>query len=304
MTIILGTLNLKKEAEAAISLNPNLVWAEAVITDDRQNGNNMRIPREEFQNIVKTGVFTPLKLDVEPAGHKEARGKPIGTFTAFSERETGDSAELVGLIALWPKEREEAVNTLNDMLERGELPQISWEVDYGHAEKDENGVKVLRDVVFNGAAVVNNPAYRGRTPIFAMAEMEDNKEMEELQEKLKALEAELEQLRKENEELKQFQAEVEAQAAKIAKMQTIKEKFQPLNKDDSFFDEHQEELLGLSESTLDFMMQEMLAFASKEAEAKAEAEMKIPVLQAAQKYSASNPKMLGQAYINLKKNSK
>lgn len=290
--LINGVLTLLKcEAQAAISLNPNLTWAEVIVTDDKKNGNNMRIPKEEFGNIVKTGIYSPLKLGVEPAGHQEAIGKPIGVFTSFSEVEKEGSTELHGLVALWPKEREEAVATLTEMLKDGNSPQVSWEVEYLNEDSDEDGAKVLRNVVFNGAAVVAQPAYGGRTPIVAIAEIEES-EME-VSAEVEDLKKEIQALKEENDVLKQFQNEVKAQAEKIAKLELIKEKFASLNKPEEFFVENEETLLAYSESQIDFMVQQMLAFKPVQANS----EIKVPAIQVTK--PVTNPRELGQAYRKL-----
>ena len=120
------------EASAAISLNPAFQWAKIIVTDDKANLNKQRIPREEFVNLIRTGLFAPVKMsEAEITNHKEAIGKPIGTITQLLE----DTDKLIALAALWKKERPDDVAMLKDMYTKGNLPNVSWEISY--AEEKE-----------------------------------------------------------------------------------------------------------------------------------------------------------------------
>jgi hypothetical protein len=89
-------------AEASISLNPNVKWMKFILTDDDYNANGQRIPREEFANVIKTGVFMPVKMAYGRIneGHEEAF--PLGTLAHL--KTNGNTIE--GLAALWERERE------------------------------------------------------------------------------------------------------------------------------------------------------------------------------------------------------
>lgn len=159
------------EAFASVSLNPSFQWAKIVVTDDRPNLNKQRIPEEEFENIIRTGLFAPVKM-AESAisnGHDEAFGKPIGTITQLAK----DKNRVIALSALWKKEREEDIKLLKDMYSKGNPPNVSWELSYSEAKAEEDGVEALYGTSLNGLTVVGSPAYAGRTQFVAMAAVWD-----------------------------------------------------------------------------------------------------------------------------------
>lgn len=307
------------EAFAGVALNPTYVWAKAVVTDSLPNENKMRVPQEEFANINLTGKYSPVKLsDNGPAGHFESMGKPVGVFTDFVE--IGNQVHT--LIALWGRERESDIAELKEQLDQGKPPQLSWELYYDPdiSETDENGILNLRGITFNGAAVVRNPAYAGRTPIYAFASQdEENKEMElELESKVTELEtllsekealiAEKEALLAEKEaellELRNFKDSVEAEAGRLVKLDGIKNKFaeNKITKPETYFEDNKEMLLGLSEDALNFIIQEMVAFASASASVNDAGVLNIPNLVGDETETAKNPKKLALALKALKQN--
>ncbi len=305
------------EAFAGVSLNPSFVWAKVIVTDSFPNGNKQRVPKEEFANIIKTGLYTPLKMaESSPTDHFEAMGKPIGVFTSLVE----DGDRVKALVAFWSREREEDIAELKAQFEQGNPPQVSWELWYNPevSDTDEEGVQNLRDVSFNGAAIVNNPAYSGRTPIFAFASKEEEENNMDLEQKIKELETllaekdsllaekeaqladketkitELSASQTELEELRTFKANLEAEADKLVKLDAIKEKFAAHNivKDAEYFEANKDMLLGLEDSALDFMVQELVSFAGASA-SQTQGTSKIPNLET--DVTLKNPKKLAQA---------
>lgn len=288
---------LNEEAYASISLNPLFQWAKIVVTDDQPNGNRQRIPQEEFDNIIRTGILTPIKMEFgKIADHQEAKGKPIGVFSSFIK----EANKLIGLAALWKKEREEDVTMLKDMFLKNLPPQVSWELAFTESEiKDE--VEDLKGIIFNGAVIVANPAYKGRTPFIAMAseggdvdnklkELEDRvaeleKSKAEVEKSKQDLEAQLTELKtalseKDNllstkdaelEDLKAYKDEIEKAKAELDKISSIKTKFQEagIEKDDEYFIENKDRFLVMEEPVLDFVIQELVAFSSTENKAQA-----------------------------------
>jgi hypothetical protein len=259
-------------AFASMSLNPNYQWVKVIVTDDKPNANHQRVPKEEFANIIKTGVYSPLKMDfgrISP-GHKEALGKPIGTFTNFNEY--GD--KLIALAALWKNERPDDVALLKEMYDSGASPNISWELSYDAEAQEEDGTTALNGIKFNGAVVVGNPAYKGRTSFIAMSSEQTNSEdsMEELElarQKISELETKVSELgtaiaEKDTElaELTKFKNDIEATQAKASKLQAIREKFVEAGivKDDEFFATREETFLAMNEDALNFVVQELAAF--------------------------------------------
>ena len=276
------------EAFASVSLNPFYQWAKIVVTDNRPNENKHRIPKSEFDNLTKTGIFAPVKMAESGVsrGHEEALGKPIGTITQFAVE--GD--RLIALSALWKKERPEDISSLKEMYLDGKPPQVSWEVAYESEREEDDGVTALLGTTLTGLAVVSDPAYGGRTPFAKMASKNNEEEADSVEELEKAnnriaeleievstLEEQLlekkdyEDLKAKLEELQEFKAEIERLEKEIEKLDEIKDKFKDagVEKDDAYFDENKQTLLSLDSATLDFMIQEMVSFAEKQSEASA-----------------------------------
>ena len=86
---ILEFIKSDYEAEASISLNPNFKWCRVVVTDDKPNANNHRIPNTEFSNLIKSGINAPIKMarGEISGGHAEAWGNPIGALAKLKEED-------------------------------------------------------------------------------------------------------------------------------------------------------------------------------------------------------------------------
>jgi len=168
---------LSAEAVSAAGLNPYFHWAKFVVTDSDSNLNNQRIPVEEFDNLITTGVFTPLKMDFNriSAGHSSAAKKPLGVITNLKKDTINNRDCVVALAALWERERPEDIQLLQEMVKNGDFPKVSWEISYSYAE-DENDIKSLRDVSLNGVTIVKNPAYEDRARFLSMASDESDSE--------------------------------------------------------------------------------------------------------------------------------
>lgn len=270
-----------KEAFASISLNPTFQWAKIVVTDDQPNANKHRVPLEEFENVISTGIFAPIKMteDQISRGHKEAMGKPIGTITQLAKVNN----KIIALAALWKRERPEDIELLKKMYQDGNPPNVSWELSYADS-KLEDDIESLYGISLNGLTVVSSPAYSGRTQFIAMAsddsqndtstkedkivnEEELKQKISELEEELASLKASLTEKDAELGELRTFKSDVEAEKAKVEKLAEIKRKFEEakLEKDEEYWDKNAETLLKLDESAIDFMIQELVAFAEANA---------------------------------------
>ena len=72
------------ESFASLLLNPYVTWAKFILTDDEPNGNNVRIPKEEFSNLINSGIYMPIKMTLgEIEGHEASI--PIGVITHLKE---------------------------------------------------------------------------------------------------------------------------------------------------------------------------------------------------------------------------
>jgi hypothetical protein len=264
------------EADASIIRNPTFSWAKFILTDDLANENKQRIPKEEFSNLIKTGVNAPVKMELgDPLGD-HARSTPLGVVTHLKEIEN----RIEGIAALWTREREQDVKSLKDMYSQGKLPQLSWEVMYEDSNTNDDGVEDLAGTILRAVTIVGVPAYAGRTPIVALASKKDDNpnteeltvdELEKAQSKITELESslsskedELKTLSTETEQLREYKDVAEKEKAAAAKLIAIKQKFTEagLEKDETYFTEKKETLLGMTDDALDFMIQELVAFSS------------------------------------------
>jgi DNA repair exonuclease SbcCD nuclease subunit len=310
------------DAFASVSLNPFIQWATIVVTDDLPNGNKERVPLDEYDNLIKSGVHAPIKMAEEEIseGHEEAYGRPIGTITQLVQ----EGNKLIALAALWKKERPEDIKLLKKMYSDGKPPNVSWEISFKEAELGEDGVTTLKGLYLNGLAVVGVPAYKGRTQFVAMSSKNKEKEdfsveeLEKLKTQVSNLETDVDKLTKENKEkdetlaekdveleaLREFKADTERKNEEVERFAAIKEKFSEaeIEKDDEYFEKKKEILLGLDENALDFMIQEMVAFSELTDESKAELKKKakVPKLNS-EKEVTLTPKELGQMLRDDKK---
>lgn len=261
-------------AESAISLNPSFTWAKFILTDDLPNENKQRVPKEEFANLIKTGIHAPFKMAEGGInrGHEDSR--PLGVITHL--KEVGNKIE--GLAALWTREREGDITQLKDMFNNGTLPQLSWEIMYEDSSVDDEGVENLKGTALRAITAVGMPAYAGRTPVVALASQAETqseelnveeldqlkKELEELKASLTAKESELTTLTEELTQLREYKSGIEKEQADASKLTNIKQKFieAGIQKDETYFTDKRELLLGMNESQIEFMVQEMAAFAS------------------------------------------
>ena len=269
-------------AEAAIAANQAFNYLKFILTDDEPNANRQRIPKEEFENLIRTGFFTPLKMaqgEIED-GHENS--VPLGVITHLKESDN----QIRGLAALWSKERPEDVDILRKAYAEKRPINISWELAYLASSFEDDGTENLHDVSLIAATIVGLPAYKGRTKAieFASQKEKEKKNMEELEKVQKELEdtkellttsetetkglkeqlAELEGQSEELKTLKEFKASIDKEVEEEKAINTIKEKFSgaEVEKDDEYFSENREMLLSLSEDSLEFMLQEFVSFAS------------------------------------------
>lgn len=303
------------EATASINLNPNFQWAKIIVTDDKPNENKHRIPQEEFDNLIKTGVYAPIKMASlgQDLDHDTAMGKPIGAMAKFIK----ENNRLITLAALWKRERPDEITALKDMYVKGMPPQVSWEISYSEDSPEDNGVVALRNTCLDGITVVSNPAYAGRTPFTAMSskKLEDKNvdelelakaKISELENKIKELEsslaekeASLSTASTELTELREFKNTVEKERADAERFKAIKQKFSDakIEKDDTYFESQRQTLLAMEDSALDFMIQELTAFAEKLSATSSKndgKEIKIPNIEGKEPKDLT-PKELGQA---------
>ncbi len=288
-TILIKDKLGESDAFASISLNPTLRWLKFVLTDDQPNENKQRIPQEEFDNLIKSGINMPIKMAEGNIANGHPGSKPIGVITHLKQV----ANKIEGLAALWSSERPDDVNLIVDEFESGTPPQISWEVPFDEEIEDENGIFTLKGIILRAATLVRRPAFAGRTPVLAIASkdikpIEANANIKEAEimsdEKIKELETKLAeatskiaeltgQLKEKTDgfasvedeltSLRDFKAKADKEADEATQLTAVRTKFAEaeIKKSDEYFDENKERFLALDETGLDFMIQEMSAFA-------------------------------------------
>ncbi len=294
--------SLPKEVVAAISRNPTLKWIKFVLTDDSPNAKAQRIPKEEFANLVKTGVHMPIKMAQGFIREGHEFSVPIGSITNLVERENF----VEGIAGLWQKEFPDEIDVLQERASSDEKPQLSWEILYQDSKFDDNsGVETFEGVMLEAATFVEAPAYEGRTPVVVMASKkeaqaddykivtEDYNNMEEqlkaleielakarsesesltsdlatLQESFDALETEKGELTTSNEELSAFKSEIEEARAQEAKLEALTELFSNsevrLPEDYLEDEEKREQLLAMDLNDVEFLIRDLSSFAPED----------------------------------------
>lgn len=164
--------------------NPLQTRLDIVLTDFNPNGNNQCIPISEAENIIKSALHQPLKINYQNGGETgHDNSYPIGTLTDVYL----DGDVIRAKSVLWKTEFSEEDEYLKRATAEGKTLQTSWELYYKESEQVE-GIDYLRDCQFSATVIVSNPAYGGRTPILSIAEQQKAELMDELE----TLRAELE----------------------------------------------------------------------------------------------------------------
>ena len=287
------------EALAAVSLNPNVTWIKFTLLDDKPNLNRQRVPKEEFANVLKTGLYMPIKMALGEISEGHQETFPLGVITHLLERDD----KIEALAALWLRERGEDVELLKEKFAEEKDINFSWEITFSE-EKQQEGFVDLLGVSVNAATIVGMPAYLGRTSVQALASiketiqasLEDEDIMDtistvehergllELRQELNTaheaklnevkakydelktehgtLSSELQTLKAEATQLREFKSEIDTEKERVRKLAEIKEKFATakIEVEDGYFEAKAEILLAMSDAQLDFFLQELSAF--------------------------------------------
>lgn len=156
-----------------VGYNDRFLWVRMVVTDDKPNKNGWRIPQEEFDNVIRTGRFMPIKIKFSSEGEEGHFGAyPIGVITHLMREE--DKVKAIG--AIWKEEYPEIAEYISKKVSSGDRVGISWELYSEERDVDGEDYVDLYNVVMTGVAIVKNPAYGDRTNIDRTSE--DKRESE------------------------------------------------------------------------------------------------------------------------------
>jgi hypothetical protein len=154
----------ENEAISSVLINPAVTWAKFILTDDMPNKNKQRIPESEFDNLIRTGIYMPIKMAYEKMGdHKEAF--PLGVITHLKKA----GKQIKALAAFWSQERPKDIEYIKTALASKQPVNVSWEIQYADSDLEDDGITALKDTSLKGVVIVATPAYAGRTPILAIA---------------------------------------------------------------------------------------------------------------------------------------
>lgn len=159
------------EAFASLVQNPTVVWTKFILTDDMRNGNGQRIPREEFANLLKSGIHMPVKMAKGEISRGHDGTEPLGSITHLKEVEMPDGSHaIMALAALWGEERPADVQYIKQQFAEKKPVDVSWEILYEDAgyNSELNSID-LYGTILRAATVVGEPAYEGRTRVLSVS---------------------------------------------------------------------------------------------------------------------------------------
>lgn len=151
--------------------HPLLTVAKFILADDKGNSNNQGIEVEDFDDVIKSAVDTPIKMRY--IGSKGVGGHfgsiPIGHIKRVEKETASDGRNLlVAWAVLYKDEFPDEVQFLVDAFASGEAPGISYEIKYKDSVV-KNGVQWLKQLITKAATIVKSPAYGNRTALLALA---------------------------------------------------------------------------------------------------------------------------------------
>jgi len=201
------------EAFASYMLNPIVTWAKFILTDDKKNANGERVPKDEFPNLLKTGINMPVKMarGQISAGHPGT--EPLGTITHLKETITEDgTSAIVAIAALWSQERPADVEFIKTRFAEKQPVDVSWEILYEDSTFNSQTESMdLIGTILRAATIVGNPAYEGRTPFLSIAAKKISDATKETNSEENTV------------NIEELKAEVERLTAQLAEIKTAKE---------------------------------------------------------------------------------
>lgn len=157
----------------------------------KKNGLKQGIKAEDFDDIIKTSINTPVKMRY--LGFRGGVGNhlgsiPIGHIVGMEKTSLEDGTlALAAEAVLYAQEYPEEVEYLKTAFATGAAPGVSYEIQHSSSKSViEDGVEWIKGLITQAATIVRSPAYGSRTAILALA---SNKELteEELTDELKSI---------------------------------------------------------------------------------------------------------------------
>jgi hypothetical protein len=156
-------------ASEDVSKHPYQTQLRFVFTDFAPNANKQGVSRDEIPNLVSTAQYMPVKVNFDGElvyGHKGSI--PVGPILNMRE----EDGVLVADAVLWRDEFPELAAYLEKASASDGTGSVnfSWELYYKDSTVDDAGNEWLSGTTVAAATIVDNPAYRGRTHLIAIAE--------------------------------------------------------------------------------------------------------------------------------------
>lgn len=139
----------------------------------KQQGLKQGIKAEEFDEIIRTSLNTPIKMRY--LGFRGGVGNhigsiPIGHITGMEKIEIEGKLALAAEGVLYASEYPEEIDYLKTAFAAKEAPGISYEIRYdNNLSVVEEGVQWIKGLITQAATIVRSPAYGNRTAILALA---------------------------------------------------------------------------------------------------------------------------------------
>lgn len=157
-----------KYVEAAQD-NPLQTKLRLILTDFEPNANKQGVPLSEADNIIRTAIHSPIKINFAGKrinGHLGAI--PIGPIINAYKTEYNGREVIEGEAIIWNTMYEGIATYVKEAFAEG--VGTSWEIFYEN-ETIDNDVEWLNGCVFGGTCIVEVPAYgKERARILAVAE--------------------------------------------------------------------------------------------------------------------------------------
>lgn len=161
---------IKTSSQLAVANNPLQSRVEIILTDFEPNLNKQGVPLSERDNIMRSALNMPLKINFDGEdfyGHSGAI--PLGPIIKVWDDTHNGRSVIKGEAIIWTEHYKDVAEHIKALFDTG--VGTSWEIYYADSELDSEGVEWLHDTVFAGTCVVDTPAYGPeRTRILAIAE--------------------------------------------------------------------------------------------------------------------------------------
>jgi len=173
----MSTAKMTGFIQAIASSHPLQTRLSLILTDFEPNTNKQGIPKSEAENIIRSALYMPVKINFDGDDyHGHTGAYPIGPIV-MAETATDNGRDVImGEAVIWNREYEDVAEHLKIAFAEG--IGTSWEIFYDESKtkKDDNGIQWLEGCVFAGTCVVNTPAYGPeRTRLLAIAETLHNR---------------------------------------------------------------------------------------------------------------------------------